>query len=298
MGVETSEQSQDSSGSESGVDVNALMEDMRQQFEAPLTESRREVADLRDGHKRTNQVLENIRRAVAGDEKPADADPADAKIAHYQQQIDQYIAAAVQAERQGRPIPLTVNAAIESLQGLIAQTEENKLLRQRLGKMEGQVARVSDPGHSIDMQAYSSIDSQVQNALNTIYGKGDEYSDVKSSQFQAITGMIIKEVRDLKENEPDVWERIRRNSSDQKALVNHFVKAVIPPRARQLMEEEDIRTTPLTLGDLKQAWEEAKDIKDPTARSEIQSRLRPQILSMVYARGKKGGGKGGANDVF
>jgi len=127
---------------------------MRQQMEQPLTESRREVADLREGHKKTSRVLDNIRRAVVGDEsKAAEADPADAKIAHYQQQIDQYVQAAITAERQGRPIPLTVNAAIESLQGLIAQTEENKILRERLGKMESQVARVSDPGHNINMQS-------------------------------------------------------------------------------------------------------------------------------------------------
>jgi len=257
------------------------------------------VADLREGHKKTSRVLDNIRRAVVGDEsKAAEADPADAKIAHYQQQIDQYIAAAVQAERQGRPIPLTVNAAIESLQGLIAQTEENKLLRERLGKMESQVARVSDPSHNINMAAYSSIDSQVQNALNTIYGSGDEYSDVKTAQFQAISNLIIKEVKELQSEEPDVWERSRRNPVDQKKLVNHFVKQVMPPKARQLMEEDDIRKTPLTLADLQQAWEESKDLKNEAQRKEIQGQLRPQILEMVYSRSRKGGGKGGANGVF
>ncbi|HBR25990.1 MAG TPA: hypothetical protein DD732_02950, partial [Rhizobiales bacterium] len=237
---------------------------MREQMEQPLTESRREIADLREGSKKTNKVLDNIRRAVSGDEKEGAAavDPADAKIAHYQQQIDQYVQAAITAERQGRPIPLTVNAAIESLQGLIAQTEENKILRERLGKMESQVARVSDPGHNINMQAYSSMDSQVINALNTVYGSGDEYSDVKTAQFEAVSKLIIKEVKELQTNEPDVWDRIRRNPVDQKKLVNHFVTQVMPPKARQLMQDDEVRRTPLTLQDLQQAWEESKDLKN------------------------------------
>jgi hypothetical protein len=285
----------------SNVDVNALLEDFRSQMAEPLQQSQREVGELRQQGQKTQQILDKMKKVLNGDEDAAAVvDPIDQQISHLQGQVDNYIAAAIEAERRGRPIPLTVNAALESFQGQISTLKQMKGLISSNKELAQKVDRFANPSAQIDNMAFSSLDSAVMNALNTVYGEGEDMQGVKEAQFKSITSLIGKEIRDLKENDPEIWDRIRRNPTDQKKLVAHFTKQVIPPRARQLLEEEQIKNTPLTLSDLKQAWEETADIEDPRARKEIRDQLRPQILEHVWSKSRKGGGGGRArvNDVF
>lgn len=298
-----SEASQNSSGAEGGqgqgggegsADISQILEQHRQALEQQTSlfgQSQNEIKTLKDQNAATQAVLDRIKNAVGGGkaEDAAEADPFAAQIQHYTGLIDEYLGAAIEHERQGKPIPLTVKNAIESFQGHIKQLELNRSMSAELAKLKQQVAKATDPSHAIDQQAYGNIDSFVISGLDTVYGHGDQMEEVKTAQFRTVTQQITNEVKRLHKEDPDMWDRIRRNPADQRKLVNHFIKLSVPPRARELMEEDQIRKTPVTLPMLQEAWQESKEIKDPAQRAKIQSVLRHQILEATVMKGRGGG---------
>ncbi len=160
---------------------------------------------------------------------------------------------------------------------MIEQLQTNKQLTKDMAKIQKQMGQVSDPSHSIDQMAFSAIDSNIINGLNTVYGENEEMEQVKAQQFRSVAALITEEIKQLKQNDPETWDRIRRNPVDQKKLTNHFLQKVIPPRARQLMEDDRIRNTPTTFSDLMAAFKEANQIKDPEQRKQIQERIRQEM---------------------
>lgn len=298
-----SEGGQGGGGAGPDVNVNELLENFRQEMETPLSQGAAQINDLRQQNAQTQKVLERIKAAVSGDEGDGKGagDPIDTQIEHLQGQVDQYIAAAIEAERRGKPIPLTVNSALEGFQGQIMLLKQIKTLQATNKELTGKVDRVSNPGHMIDQQAYAHLDSAVLNALNTVYGTTDDVEPVKEAQFKAVTSLIGKEINDLRANNPELWDRIRRNPQDQQKLVSHYVKQVIPPRARQLLEDEQVKKTPLTLADLQQAWKQTEQIEDQESQRELRAQLRPKILEHIYARSRGQRGqteRPRANDLF
>lgn len=296
MGV-ASGQSDGSSGSEGGAssgssqtNVEDLVRDYQQRFDqqgGELQRSQREIAALRDTSARTSKTLDGLRKVLGGeDDKPVD-DGKTENIRQWEGEIEEYLKVAIEAERRGKPIPVTINSAIRSLEGLIQKEREVIELRQKMGDLEKKVQRVSDPGVRTDEAAFTQMDGFIMNSLNTVFGAGDEYADQKRAQFRAIGQLVSEEIKHLQKDEPDVWDRIRRNPTDQRKMINHFVEQSIPPRARQMMEDDHIRRTPLTMRDLNQAWNEAKQIEDPRERSEVKAKLRPYILEEIAMKGRK-----------
>jgi len=285
--------------------VQQMLQDHQQRFESmgnELQTTRQQAESFRQQSEKTAGVLDRIKGALTGDQAPK-LDPDDEEIAHYQGQIDEYIAAAIEAERRGKPIPVTINAAIKSFQGQIARIEQIKELKGRLSGIEGKVNQAADPQNQINMQAYSNIDSFTINALQQVYGAGQDMEDVRNAQFKSVASLLTAEIKSIQKDAPDLWDRIRRNPEDQKRIVTHYVKQVVPPRARELMEQDTIRKTPITLPDLKTAWDEAKEIEDPAVRAEIQAKLRPQMLEHIYSRSRNSRGQDqqqrtGINDLF
>jgi hypothetical protein len=140
----------------------------------------------------------------------------------------------------------------------------------------------------IDKTAYNNIDGHLTQALATIYGPQHD----TRPQFNAISQQLIAEISDLQKNEPDTWERIRRDPSAQRKLVNYFVEQSIPPKARQLLHEDHVRRTPLTGDELLGAFRETKELlkKDPQNRDLQQSLLeiRGQMMEMVVSKNMPG----------
>ncbi len=298
MAVQESQESENtSSGSEAAgaegkdaiheggqIDFKELFSTQREQFSQEL--GKRDVELGKQG-----KTLDNLRKALMGDEgKESKLDPIDSQIQQAGAEIDQYLEAALAAERAGKPIPLTVNAAIKGLQFKIEALNDKKAHQKEMADMKAQLARLSDPGNRIDEQAFSAMDSHLTSALHTIYGPGDE--DTKNLQFEAISKQIGKEIRDLRKEDPEMWDRIRRDKNAQNKMVNHFVKKSIPPRARQIMEEDEIRRTPLGIGELRAAWNEAKElaVKKPDMQRHADD-IRRELLSRLMEKNLGGGAR-------
>jgi hypothetical protein len=205
--------------------------------------------------------------------------------------MDQYIQAAIDAERAGRPIPLTANAAIKSLKFQISQIQRNEAKDAEIAALQRQLKEQGNPARQIDVQAYSNIDGHLMSALKTVYGADFNIMP----HFNAIGGQIVDEIKQIQREEPETWDRIRRDPTYQRKMVNYFVEQSIPPKARQLLQEEQIRQTPLTGQDLHAAWRETKELlsKDPQngALRKQLGEIREQLLSTVVGRNMPGAGR-------
>ncbi len=298
-------------GGEDQVDVNDLVRD----FETRHTQTSQALQGTQERLQKTDSRLEQtaatldrVRAALVGESgnKAEPTDPADAVISHYEAEMEQLINAALAAEKQGRPIPVTVKIGLNSMQGLIDQAKQNKDLRQQVAKLTQGVARANDPDARINDTAYTTMEAYLGNALDSVFGQNpedDQLTQTKAAQFEAVSRLITREVQDIQKTDPATWDRIRRSPKDQRALVSHFVKQVIPARARELMYEDQVRKTDLTADDLRQAWMESKQIENQAERRAVQAQLRPQLLAaMVPQRGRsrQAPGRSGAsiNDLF
>lgn len=292
-------------GGPSGDGANALQQMLQQQaqqiqsFGQELAQSRQIATSSQAAAAAAQQTLDRLKGVLVGD-KPEAVSKEDQEIQHYQEQIDDYIATALEHERAGRPIPVTINAAIKAFQGNIARIQEIKALKGQFETVAAKVDRMADPQNAINQQAYANLDSLSIGMINQIYGNDDAQEDTKAGIFRAVSSMMTKEIKNIMETDPQLWDRIRRNPADQQTLVRHYVKQVVPPRAMQIMEEDNVRRTPLTLKDLEQAWDQTKQIDDPNAARELRQQLRPAILEQIFARSRsqRRGDGPGVNDLF
>src|SRR5690606_33589360 len=102
--------------------------------------------------------------------------------------------------------------------------------------------------------------------------------------------LIVNEINRLKREDPGSWNRIRRNPRDQQAMVSHFVKLAIPPKARELMELDHIRSTDMSEAELMAAWQSAKEQyqKNPSPHWEqVISDLRGELLQLAMPGGSR-----------
>lgn len=235
------------------------------------------LRELQGKHGQAEQTLSKLRQVFVPTENAPD--PTQGKIAQYEEQLDYYLQQALEHERAGHKIPLTTNLAVQFFQSQIALETERAEWKRTMTTMQQKLDRVSNPDMRIDEQAFTSIDGHVISALDTIYGAGEEYFDQKKYQFRAVTSAIIDEIKDLKKNEPDLWDQIRRDPRRQQKMVLHFVERTIPPKARQILQDDQIRREPMAVNELWQAFREASEIQNPGERSRIRSMIRQEILS-------------------
>lgn len=257
--------SQGGSSAESGGEVEdfgQLLQEAQEQLvetRGHLDQTRQEVNQVRGESAAARQTLERLQRALSGDEdrdRQAGRQRSE-KTTALKAQLDEYLQAALDAERRGSPIPLTTNLAVQFFEQAIAGEKDKAALEAELAKMRSKIEQATDPAQSLAMTAYTDIDGKIITALNTIYGAGDEYEDVKQGQFKAIADMVVGELRHMQRDDPAKYDQIIRQPNARAGLVRRFVERAIPPRARAIMQQDNLERTEMsideTLGALRQA---------------------------------------------
>lgn len=284
-----------------GVDFNELIQTELESTKNQNTQLSQELAALKNEAGKTKDTVDKI-RSVFAPEDGGEVDPIDARINELNAEIDDVLGKAIEAERIGKPIPMTTRTAISNLKFQIEMLEKGKEKDKVISELQSQLKQLANPGTAVDQQAYSNIDSQLHSALETIYGPGQEYVETKAAQFHAVASQIGEEIKALKRDDPATWERIRRDQSAQKKLVNYFVKQNMPPKARQLMEEDQIRRTPMSHDELLNAFREAKQLaaQDPqnAQAQHYVTELRRELLSTLMAKNMGKSSRVRANELF
>lgn len=277
-------QSQPSQASQGGADeFRNLYEQTRSEFEGFRNESSRTLDHLRKKTDTQGQMLGKLREVFAPEQsqtKPQDKIAE--QIAEKERLLDYYIQQGFEAEKNGTPIPLTIDNGIRQLQLEIRYLQETGDMRGELEQLKARLQQSTSPEHQLNQSAYQNMDGFLIKALETMYGPGQEHGFAKSGQWQSCVGQMKNIVTDLQQNKPEVWDQVRRSPEKLQRLVNHVVTQNMPPKARQIIETERLRSEPMTEGDLWKAFNEAKNIQEPGERKKWTDKIRHQILAMKY----------------
>ncbi len=201
-------------------------------------------------------------------------------VGEWERQLDFYIEQAVEAKNRGQGIPLTANLAISHFKSLIENYNVRQALEQKVGQLEKQLQSVQDPGHNLNQRAFYSFDTHIKNGLERIYGKDGSTMPQRQAQFQAIGRQVSQAIQELMQKNPQKWDQMRRDPKEIEELANRALRMNLPPKAVQMIEQEQLRNTPMSLGELRQAFKEAESIKNPEERSRIRASIRQDILAM------------------
>jgi len=219
----------------------------------------------------SQETLDRLKKVLVGDESEAEATP------WYEDMQDYYLKQAMEAEKEGQGIPLTANLAVK----LAEVARQNEALTKQLEDLTKKQQVMADPMVQLDNQTYMNIDTTIENQLGKIYG------EVPAFQFDAITKELSSTINQIKKDHPQAWDEIRRSPTKQQQLANHFVMKNVPPKAREMMQNEKIQNTPMTQQELLQAFDESKEIEDPKQRTRIQQNIRQSILEQMLQDKRK-----------
>ncbi len=220
----------------------------------------REIASVRHDNARVSgearaasQQLGRIREVFAPAAEPTGDEWLDDVLSH-----------ALEAEKNGQPMPITVKIATQ-----LAQTQEaNRKLLEQVAKLSGDQARLNDPQVTADNAAYTSIDGNIADFVQEYYG--GENTQI----FDAIADAVAKEIKDLQKTNPKQWMQVRRDPKLHKAIVQHYGFKLIPPQARNIVSEVAEYSQPITVNDLKEALMQTAQIPDEALRERTKTKLR------------------------
>lgn len=230
------------------------------------------TSELETKHKETSQVLDRIKSAFSDGSDNIDPEDADKQF------LDHYLEAALEAEKQGRPIPLTAQLAVK----LVEEKKRSRSIEAKMSKLEQQLQAISDPNMGYDNKAYADIDMTMQQAFEDLYG------EVNPELMKAAANMAIKEVQRLQKTAPEKWDRIRRNDNLKKNFGMYFVEKVIPPKARQILNAEKLKNTPMNRAEILAAHRETHSDKiDQATQAKLRSKIREEFWSNMMQTSRK-----------
>lgn len=291
---------QQSSGESSGASKGGGAEGAHQKggdvfdYKTAFNSQKKEIGETKSSLERTirdfnvhkekstqdSDIISKIREAFNPREEAAE-DP----TGEWERQLDYYIAQGIDAQQKGGGIPLTVNLAVNLYKNLIAHHKEKGEWKNTLEELTGKVNQLSDPQQHINMRAYESMDTHIKRGLDSLYGPGNENLEAKRGLFKAIGGQLANVVNKMANDNPQQWDMVRRDPDALGELANRALRANIPPKALQMLAEDNLKNTEMPVSELMQAFREAKEIKDPGDRQRIMTQLRQEILERRFKPG-------------
>lgn len=244
-------------------DFGALLQQAHQNLDSTrgeLTQTRQELEQLRGQSTAANQTLQRLQQALSGEDKAA-KQVVD-RVPGLRAQLDEYLQAAIDNERRGTPMPLTTNMAVQLFEHLIGYEGDKAAQRRELAEIKKKLERHSDPMEQQTQAALYDLDGKVMTALNTIYGPGDEYNDIKGAQYNAITEVIGRQLSKLQREDPATFDQIIRQPNARANLVRMQVERAIPPRARAVLEQDAVERHDASMEELMEALRNARSLAE------------------------------------
>jgi hypothetical protein len=236
--------------------TNNLTQEQLYALQEQINASQGENAQLKN-------TLDRMRSALVGDDRQQSDEP---DMSWY----DDVLRVALEAEKAGRGIPITVDLATR----IKGQTEENRDLKRQVAMLAAQVNKVSNPETLHNLRAYENIDDHIFNSLEKLYGEVDP----QFSQF--VSAKLSQDLKQIQKENPDAWAKIRGSDTLQQRLVNNAIQSAIPKQVRGQLEQDYYKNSPMTLDELAQAYAQAdQEIKDPRIREEVKTKARQEYFA-------------------
>lgn len=264
------------------VDYRKLFDSTQKELASTQEQSKKlhsELQGVRTESQETKQTIQALKKALMGDGEGAKS-AIDNRLSGIDTQIDQLLETAMEFDRAGKPINVTTEIGLNALKFQKEVLPMLEQLKQQNEELKAQLKQVSNPSTHLDNVAYGNFDNQVMSAIDNLYSPDD--METREVQFDAITKRIANDVKDMQQNDPKLWDRVRRDKNAQIKLVNHHVKMTIPPKARELLENDRIQKEPMSTPELMNAWRQAKEAgeKDPEQKR-IAGEIRLELLSRM-----------------
>jgi hypothetical protein len=242
------------------------------ELEQELLSVKEESARNKQEFGKVSETLNKVKQAF-GHEAAPEADPDEID----KQFLDRYLEAALESEKQGRPIPLTAQLAVKLV-------EQNKLMREmqkKLNKVTEGVGVLADPETTYDNNAYAAIETSIYKTIQNLYGEYDK------DLGQACGTKVANEIKRIKRENPQGWNNIRSSPQLIESLAMYAVEKVIPPKARDILKAENLRSTKMGREELVKALRENNaETKDPQQRAMLNKKIRQDILSQMLPFGR------------
>lgn len=282
----TGSQQPSSAGAPSGsgaetFDYKKAFESQRHETQTSIEALRNELERERSGRQKDSEVLGKI-RDVFQPPQQGEADP----TVEWEQMLDYYIAEGVKAKERGQPMPLTINNGIMTYKSMIENYRKEQAMKQEIEQLKSQLNELRDPQQHINREAYSTLDSVIKRGLDNLYGPGSQMMEQKRSMFHAVGQQVAAVVDQMAKKEPHKWDMVRRDPEALSEIAQRVLRANIPPKALQLIAEDNLKNTEMPLSELRQAFREADSIQDPRERQQVKTQIRQEILERMWRSGK------------
>lgn len=296
-----SESSGESSGDEGGVvDYAQILAEQNQ----ALSQQSKTVDQLRRQLGESSETMSRVKKAFTGEQEQR-VDPSQARINEHEQFLDYFLQQGLEAERRGQPIPLTVTLGSKLAQENIASEKRAAKLEAKLAQLEGKINRQEDTGYRLTDQAAAVMEGMLQEGLAQVYGDDESSERTRAAQFEAVAGRISEEIKDLMKNDPKVWDKVRRNPASLRKMVNHFVGELIPPKARQMLENQRIQDVEQSTDELYIAFNQAKQMLENAGSdreiheyTRVMDSIRQDIIGRQYGGGGSRNGQPSLNKLL
>jgi hypothetical protein len=242
------------------------------ELEQELASVKEESQRNRQEFQKVSKTLDNIKGAFGPHAEPTvDFD------AQEKEELDYYLNAALEAEKAGRPIPLTAKLAVAKYE----QSKRIRALEGKISELTKGVSTLADPETTYDNNAYAALETNVYNTIQSIYGEFDQHVG------KACGEKLATEIKRIKKENPQGWNQIRSNPKHLESLAMYAVEKVIPPKAREIMKADSIKNTKMGRQDLLRALRENQEqTKDPALRNELHKKIRRDFLAEMLPFGK------------
>ena len=232
------------------------------------------------GHKTASmeQTLSKLEKVFSKEEAKPD------------QWYDDVLRTAMEAEKQGQPIPLTVQIATQLRQ---AQANNEQLMNE-LAELKKREGIRSNPEFTSDTAAYNQIDMYMARELESAF-----QGNVPKPLAQAITADLVEKIQQEQRSNPDNWRSIRSNPQTMQKIVKNAVAQFIPPQARQIAQQHAVENAQYGEDEIVSAIREAQELltrpevqNDPKAQRRIHEAI--ERSRSMYWEAKMLGQKGKA----
>lgn len=239
----------------------------------------------------TERVLGQMREIFApGEKKPKSAQKID-EMAELDRLLDQ--AALEDQRRGGKGLPLTTKIGKTVADFARDAIQRQTALENELSEVKKRLETESNPAYRDFQKTLNGAETFVEDALEALY-PGDEHKDVKGYQASAVMDLVKKEIREMVENnEIDNIKKLK-NPKVVRNMVNHFMAQILPPKVREMMDNERIANTPDTeegllseLKEIQEKFKKAETKKEQEQYSRMAKAVRGKYFSLKLANGKR-----------
>jgi hypothetical protein len=164
---------------------------------------------------------------------------------------DDVLRTAMEAEKAGQPIPLTLKISTE----LLEAQKQNAAMMKELEALKQRENIKSNPEFQMNQAAFTQIDQYMAQTLEHAFE-----GNIPKQIAAAVTQDLVEKITEEQRVNPQRWAQIRTNPQMMQTIVRNAVSQFIPPEARRIANQHHTENQEYSAQDALNAINEAKEL--------------------------------------